>query len=291
MKGEQRLLKHPDLKLSPEIFWKKYPEIRTVTHREAKEKMSKIKTRPRKKRILAVTLARGGSKSVPRKNIGLILGMPLLAYTIAEARRSKHITRYIVSTDDEEIRHIALQYCAEVPFLRPPHLATDEATSVEALQHAVAWAETDEGKKYDYIVELMCTNPMKIAEDIDAAIKKLISTGADSVIGVSKLEEHHPIRIKKIVNGRIVDFCLPERPETRRQDLKPAAYIRNGSIYAMRRDILMVHNLRYGTENSRPYIMPAERSVNVDTPIDFIVAEILLNQNPRPYIHKLPEKE
>ena len=221
---------------------------------------------------------------MPKKNIRPILGVPLIAYTIAEARCSKYIMRYIVSTDDEEIRQIAIRYGAEVPFLRPAHLATDEATSLAALQHAVAWVEEDEGEKYDYVVELMCTNPMKTAEDIDAAIEKLISTGADSVIGMHKLEEHHPIRIKKIVNDRIVDFCLPEIPETRRQDLKPDAYIRNGSIYATRRDLLMVQNVRYGTENSRPHIMPEERSVNVDTPIDFIVAEVLLKEAPRDYV-------
>ena len=242
---------------------------------------------PSEHRILAITLARGGSKSVPRKNIKPILGVPLIAYTIAEARRSRLITRYIVSTDDEEIQQIAIKYGAEVPFLRPAHLATDEATSVAALQHAVKWAEEDEGQKYDYVVELMCTNPMKRAEDIDAALEKLISTEADSVIGMHKLEHDHPIRIKKIVDDRVVAFCLPEVPETRRQDLKPDAYIRNGSIYAVRRDLLMVQNLRYGTENSRPHIMHAERSVNVDTPIDFMVAEILLKQNPRPHVRPL----
>jgi len=242
-----------------------------------------------KPRVLAVTLARGGSKSVLRKNIRPILGVPLLAYTIAEAKRSKYITRYIVSTDDEEIRQVAIRYGAEAPFLRPAYLATDEATSVAALQHAVAWLEEEEGQEYEYVIELMCTNPMKTVEDIDAAIEKLISTGADSVIGVCKLEDHHPIRIKKIVNDRIVNFCLPETPETRRQDLKPEAYIRNGSIYALRRDILMVQNLRYGTQDSRPHIMPTERSVNVDTSIDFMDAEILLKQNPRSYVRSLSE--
>ncbi len=246
-------------------------------------------TQQSKRRVLGVTLARGGSKSVPRKNIRLINGVPLIAYTIAEAKRSKYVTRYIVSTDDEEIRQVALRYGAEAPFLRPAHLATDAATSVQAFQHTVAWAEEDKGQEYEYIVELMCTNPMKTVEDINGAIEKLISTEADSVIGVSKLEDHHPIRIKKIVNDRIVDFCLPETPETRRQDLKPEAYIRNGSIYALRRDILMVQNLRYGTQNSRPHIMLAERSVNVDTSIDFMVAEILLKQNPRPYVRPLSE--
>ena len=143
-------------------------------------------------RILGLTLARGGSKSVLRKNIKLIAGLPLIGYTIAEALKSKYISRYIVSTDDQEIQQVALQYGAEAPFLRPRKFSTDEASSVSAMQHAVEWVEKQEGVKYDYIIELMCTNPMKTVEDIDASIDKLISTKANSVIAVHKLEDHHP---------------------------------------------------------------------------------------------------
>jgi CMP-N,N'-diacetyllegionaminic acid synthase len=235
-------------------------------------------------RILGLTLARGGSKSVPRKNIKPINGIPLIAYTIAEACRSEWLTRYLVSTDDKEIQQVALKYGAEAPFLRPAEFSTDSASSVEAMQHAVNWIEEQEGIKYDYVVELMCTNPMKTVEDIDASIQKLVDKGADSVIAVHRLEEHHPLRIKKIVDDKIVDFCLPEVPESRRQDLKPDAYIRSGSIYALKRDYLMVDGKRYGSENSRPYILPDERAVNIDTETDFLIAESLLNKKPRNYI-------
>jgi CMP-N,N'-diacetyllegionaminic acid synthase len=236
-------------------------------------------------KILGITLARGGSKSVPRKNIRPILGVPLIGYTIAEALRSRFITRYIVSTDDEEIGQVSRRYGADVPFLRPSEFSTDTASSVGALQHAVNWVEQNEGIRYDFVIEMMCTNPMKTVEDIDSCIDKLVSTGADSVIAVHKLEDHHPIRIKKIVDDRIVDFCLPETPESRRQDLKPDAYIRSGSIYALRRDHLMVDGRRYGSAESRPYILPEERAVNVDTEIDFLVAEHLLRGTPRTYVH------
>ncbi|HIB55140.1 MAG TPA: acylneuraminate cytidylyltransferase family protein [Nitrospirales bacterium] len=238
-------------------------------------------------RILGVTLARGGSKSVPMKNIRLLLGIPLIAYTIAEALRSHLITRYLVSTDDERIREVALKYGGEAPFLRPAELATDTASSVGALQHALNWVEQEEGIRYDYVIELMCTNPLKTVDDVDAALQKLIATGADSVIAMHQLDDHHPIRIKKIVDDKIVDFCLPEIPESRRQDLKPGAYIRSGSIYALRRDHLMVDGRRYGTENSRPHILPPERAVNVDTEFDFLVAEKCLEQSPRTYIQRV----
>jgi CMP-N-acetylneuraminic acid synthetase len=227
-------------------------------------------------RVLGLTLARGGSKSVPRKNIKLIAGVPLIGYTIAEALKSNLITRYIVSTDDEEIQQVAIECGADAPFLRPSEFSTDEASSVAAMQHAVDWVEQQEGVKYDYIVELMCTNPMKSVEDIDASIEKLISTQADSVIAVHQLEDHHPARIKKLVDDKIVDFCIAEIPESRRQDLKPEAYIRSGSIYALKRDYLMVDGKRYGSDNSRPYILPKERAVNIDTEIDFMIAEQLI---------------
>ena len=169
-------------------------------------------------------------------------------------------------------------------FSAPPELARDTSSSVSALQHAVAWAEENEGVRYDYIVELMCTNPMKTAADIDGVIEKLIATGADSVIGVVQLDDHHPARIKQIVDDRLVDFCVPEVPESRRQDLKPAAYIRSGAIYALKRDVLMAQGRRYGTAESRPYIMTADQSVNIDSEIDFMIAEVLLTRAPRPYV-------
>ena len=223
--------------------------------------------------ILGVTLARGGSKGVPRKNIRLLKGLPLIGYTIKEALKSKYLDDYIVSTDDEEIMQVSQSLGASCPFLRPQNLAEDDTSSVDALKHAVNFMEEKNNITYDYVIELMCTNPLKTVDDIDQVIKKIIETEADSVIAVHELEDHHPIRIKKIVDDRIVDFCLPEKPESRRQDLKPNAYIRSGSIYALKRDHLMIDGRRYGSFESRPYILPPERAINVDTEVDFITAE------------------
>ena len=236
-------------------------------------------------KILGVTLARGGSKTVPRKNIRQIQGLPLIAYTILEAVQSRFITRYIVSTDDEEIRRVAISFGVDAPFLRPSEFSTDTASSVGALQHAVNWVEHEEDARYDFVVELMATNPMKTVDDIDACIDKLVDTGADSVIAVHQLEDHHPARIKKIVDDRIVDFCVPEIPESRRQDLRPEAYVRSGSIYALRRDHLMVDGRRYGSVESRPYVLSAERAINVDTEMDFLLAEHLIRAAPRSYVN------
>ncbi len=230
------------------------------------------------KKVLAITLARGGSKGIKKKNLRKIAGQPLINYTINEAFKSIFIDRYIVSTDDKEIRNYCLNRNVDVPFLRPSHLASDIASSTDALQHAVNFCEKEDGE-YDIIVELMCTNPFKTFKDIDNSIEMLLNKNADSVIGVSKVEEYHPARLKKIIKGKIFDFCVPEE-SGRRQDLKPAAFIRNGSIYTLKRNYLMVDNKRFGGNNSYAYLMPHEKSINIDSEHDLIVANsIILEKN------------
>tara|TARA_B100001989_G_C24540681_1_gene467393 strand:- start:1914 stop:2624 length:711 start_codon:yes stop_codon:yes gene_type:complete len=230
------------------------------------------------KNILCIILARGGSKGVKNKNIKTLNNYPLIYYTIREAKKSKVFSKIIVSTEDKKIKKIAQKYGAEVPFLRPKNLAKDSSRAIDAIYYTFKKSEKIYGQRFDYIIELMCTNPLKKAKHIkDVAIKQIL-TNADSVIAVTKLEDHHPIRIKKIVRGKIKDFCLKEIPETNRQDLKPDAYIRCGSIYSMRRDMLL-KKVRYGTINSLAYIMNNRDVVNIDTKRDFEFAEFLMNKN------------
>lgn len=232
------------------------------------------------KGVLGVTLARGGSKSVPAKNIRPIAGMPLIAYTIREALASLYIDDYIVSTDDARIADVARAYGAEVPFLRPAHLATDTATSGAALHHAVETMEARLGSYYVYVIELMATNPLKTATQIDRAVEMLDETGSDSVVAVTRLLDHHPARIKRIEeSGRVVEFCVPEPLEARRQDLTPPAYIRCGSIYAINRDYLMTTQARYSADNTYALVVPEDESVNIDTEIDFMIAERLIESH------------
>ena len=220
------------------------------------------------KRILAVTLARGGSKRIPSKNIAPIAGLPLLCYTFREARKSKHIDRYIVSTEDPGIASVCREYNIDC-HKRPSALASDTATSAAAIIDVVECLED-----YDIIVELMATNPLKLAHDIDCVIEKLVTTGADSVVSVVRVWDAHPSRVKYIENDRLMDF-YPEVPESRRQDLTPPAYIRNGSIYATTRESLLTTGQRLG-QVTRPYVMPAERSINIDEPIDLYVAQAII---------------
>ncbi len=227
------------------------------------------------KKILAITLARGGSKSVPKKNIKKILGKPLIAYTIEEVLKSKYIDDYIISTDSEDIAKVSIKYGAKVPFYRPKNISTDKAAPQDALYHGLTKYEKIVKLEFDYILEIMCTNPLKNVTDIDKCIEKLHRTKSDTVISVQRLYDHHPIRIKKIENGLIKDFIFPENERLRRQDLRPKAFIRNGSIYAMTRATLFKHKSKIG-KISRPYIMPDERSINIDEKVDFILAENLI---------------
>ncbi len=229
------------------------------------------------KKILGIILARSGSKSVKNKNIRKLNGKPLIAYTIKEAIKSKIFTKLIVSTDSKKIGSIAKKLGARVPFLRPKKYAKDNSRAIDAIYYTFKNAEKLYAEKYDYIIELLCTNPLKKSNHIIQVAQKQILSNADSVIAVAQLEDHHPRRIKKIVKGKIQDFCLKEIPETRRQDLKPKAYIRCGSIYSMRRDMLL-RKIRYGTKNSLAYVLPEKYVVNIDTKRDFEFAEYLLKR-------------
>ena len=229
-------------------------------------------------RVIGITLARGGSKGIPKKNMAMLAGKSLLDYTLESALRSKKIDRYILSTDDEQIANYAKSRGIDVPFIRPSYLATDTATSADALKHAVEFCEKEENSKYDLVVELMCTNPFKTSLDIDNCIDLFSTNNVDSVIGVSKLEEHHPARIKKIVNGYIKDFVVPET-SSRRQDLKPDAYIRNGSIYAIDRNKLVKEKYRFGGDNSLAYIMKEPANINIDSKLDLLLADIILKES------------
>lgn len=227
-------------------------------------------------KILAVTLARGGSKGVPKKNIRNLCGKPLISYTIQEASKSKYIDKYIISTDCQEVADVARMEGAEVPFLRPPELSGDTATSASALVHAVRFME-EKGEHYGYIVELMATNPLKKTNDIDGCIENAVINGYECCAAVHRIWDQHPARVKKIVDGVLIDF-YPEIPESRRQDLEPPAYIRSGSIYVTKTAYLIKNKSRYGSNSTASYILPEERVINIDEVDDFRLAELKMKK-------------
>lgn len=228
-------------------------------------------------RVLGVIPARGGSKGVPHKNIQPLGDRPLLAHTIAAAGGAARLTRVIVSTDDPDIATIAESFSADVPFLRPAELASDTATAVPNIQHALRAVEQAGDEPYDAVMMLQPTTPFRRSVDIDEAIALLESTGADSVISVVDAGAHHPARMKYLTDGRLIDPPFGEAYENQnRQELRPM-YLRNGAIYLMRRDVLLGGSFK--GDDCRALVMSGLRSVNIDTALDLQYANWLLREH------------
>jgi CMP-N-acetylneuraminic acid synthetase len=225
-------------------------------------------------RILGVVPARGGSKGIPGKNTRPLGGVPLIAYTIRAARACGLISKVVVTTDAPAIRDLALEYGADAPFLRPAELATDTALAVPTIQHAVREMERLESCSYDYVAMLQPTTPFRTSEDLDEALGRLVSSGADGIISVVNVGNWHPMKMKVFRGDQLVDYEKPPVENPPRQTLPPV-YMVNGALYATRRDVL-VHRGSFQGDRCLGYEMPAERSVNIDSELDFVLAEYVL---------------
>jgi len=230
-----------------------------------------------KKNILGVITARGGSKGIPRKNIKLLGRKPLIAYTIKPAKDSKLITHLIVSTDDEEIAEVCRQYGADVPFMRPAELAGDKSTHLEVMEHAIKTMEEKLGIVFDYAVILQPTSPFRIPEDIDNTIQKLIDhSEADCAFSMVEIDDPHPSRIKRMEGDKVLPYSMSEKEGLRRQDLEKA-YKRNGSVYVICRDFIMKNHHLF-SDNAVGYIVPQERSVDINTDFDWFRSEYMMEE-------------
>lgn len=223
--------------------------------------------------MLAIIPARGGSKGLPGKNIRLLNGKPLIAYTVEAALKAKHIDRVIISTDDEEIASIAVKYGAELPFMRPAELASDTAMAIDNYIYTIGRLEKESGTPIDAFVVLQPTSPLRTAEDIDGAIELFDQKGADSVI--SYCQEAHPVIWHKYLDaeGRFVDIF--ESNIKNRQDNR-VSYYPNGAVYVFKSSV--IRERKYYTNKSFAYIMPRTRSVDIDFIEDFEYAEFLLRR-------------
>jgi CMP-N,N'-diacetyllegionaminic acid synthase len=218
-------------------------------------------------KTIAVTLARGGSKSIPKKNLAVVGNKTLLERT-CNAAKIKEISNHYVSSDCDEILKAAESY-GSIPVFRPATLATDTTSSADAIEHLLGLFESHP----DNVIELMCTSPFKTQEDVKQCLSILELGECDSVVGVCRVYDHHPARLKYIENNVLVDF-FPEKKESRRQDLTPAAYVRNGSIYAFKYTSFVKYKSRYGGIVC-PYIMDEKKSINIDEELDLELAQIL----------------
>jgi CMP-N-acetylneuraminic acid synthetase len=224
--------------------------------------------------VLAVVPARAGSKGVPGKNERLLAGKSLVARAAEAALASGVVDRAVLSTDSERIAEIGRQAGLEVPFLRPADLARDDTPMQPVIEHAVAWLEELEYRP-DIVLVLQPTAPLRTGAHVARAVALLQESGADSVVSVVEIPRHFsPHYAMRIAAGRLQPFS-PEGAEiTRRQDAEKA-YSRDGTVYAVRRDVLVERHDLYG-DDCRPLLIPAGESVNVDSPADWAAAEALL---------------
>ena len=229
------------------------------------------------KTFLAIIPARGGSKRLPRKNILDLAGKPLIAWTIEAALKSKYIDRVVVSTDDDEIADISKKYGADVPFMRPAELATDESTSVGVVLHALDVLK-ENNDNYNYIILLQPTSPLRSAEDIDKAIELLKVSKIDAVISVCKTE-HSPLWSNTIPdNGDLSNFLDDTILNKRSQDLDQY-YRLNGAIYLCNIQSLMKQNTFFLNKKVQSFVMERGVSIDIDDDIDFQFTQFMVNNN------------
>jgi N-acylneuraminate cytidylyltransferase len=228
--------------------------------------------------VLALIPARGGSKSIPRKNIKPLGGFPLIAYSIAAAQAAESVSRVIVSTDDPEIADVARRYGAETPFLRPDSLAQDETPDLPVFQHALRWLEEQEAYRPAVVVQLRPTSPFRRTWHIDQAVEQLLSrTDADAIRTVCEPFQN-PYKMWRIMpDGLMISLLETARPEAYnlpRQALPPV-YWQTGYVDAAWRETILNKNSMTG-ERILPLIIDPTEWVDIDSPADWQWAERLL---------------
>lgn len=223
-------------------------------------------------KILFVVTARGGSKGVPRKNIKLLGGMPLIAYKIIAAQKCRYEKRILVSTDDEEIAKVGRKYGAEVPFMRPAELSTDSASSADVVLHAMNWIKDNSKEKYDYVCLLEPSSPFASYKDFDKAFELIQEADADTLLGMKEVDVTSNFIHSLDEDGKLSEFyyAIKDLKSIRRQD-QAKEYTMNGCMYIAKWDYFMKNKL-FHSENSVPYIMSEENSIEIDTMLDYEIA-------------------
>ena len=226
---------------------------------------------------LATICARGGSKGVPNKNLKLLSGRPLIAWSVLQAKATGLFDRIVVSSDSEAIQSAALQAGADDVVNRPVDMATDEAPKVPAILHALLETERQNNECYDTLVDLDATAPLRFPDDISGAIALLENSGSSSIItGNTAYRSPYFDLVELQSNGTVRVSKTPSRPIVRRQDV-PVCYDMNASIYVWKRDVL-VENPSIFYDDTRLFEMPAERSREIDSPFDFLIVEFLFEK-------------
>lgn len=227
------------------------------------------------KRVLGIITARGGSKGLPGKNVMEIAGKPLVQWSVEQGLACEVFDRFIISTDDQIIADVARNAGCEIPFLRPDHLASDVASSIDVLLHAINWLE-EQGDHFDYVVLLEPTSPLRAPNDIKNALELLYSNAsvAHSVVSISESKSAHPDFTVKIKDNGILTPFFDAFNSKRRQDLE-AAYFFDGTVYVSTIDGLRKHRGFYH-DKTIGFPVEAWQAYEIDDYIDFVVVEAVL---------------
>lgn len=227
------------------------------------------------KTFLAIIPARGGSKGLPGKNIKMLNNKPIIAWSIEAGLKSQYMDNVAVSTDSEEIAEVAKTYGAEIPFLRDASLANDTASSFSVIKNVIDFYKK-QNITYDFIVLLEPTSPLREVSDIDLAIEKLLSSTADSIVGIAKTEDQNPaFLIHKNEKNFISGYENKEMQVLRRQDIKDV-YFFEGTIYVSKTDALLTTQTFYH-KNTIGYEVPKYKSLEIDDIYDFVMVEAIMN--------------
>ena len=224
------------------------------------------------KSVLAIVPARGGSKGIPRKNLIPLCGKPLMQWTIEAAQNSSYVDRLILSSEDEEICRVGEQLGCDIPFKRPETLASDEASTVEVISDIL-----ERLPECDIVVVLQPTSPLRTAEDVDHCLSVLIEKKYSSIASVTPVKDHPFLTYRTLAGGRLAPFVKVKTGlSLRRQDL-PEAYVLNGAIYAVLANWFS-NELTFVSEDTGGFVMPSERSIDIDDWMDLGVAEQALRR-------------
>jgi CMP-N,N'-diacetyllegionaminic acid synthase len=230
---------------------------------------------------LCVVPARGGSKGLPGKNLMEVGGKSLVRLAVEAALDSGRCDRLLCSTDSDAIAAEAVLAGAEAPFRRPDELAGDATPSLDVVLHALQFVEAQGPRRVDLVCLVEPTTPLRVGQDIRCAVDLLASSRppADSAVSVCEVTDAHPAWLRKIQDGLMSPYFTDLPEPTRRQDLArlPTPYRRNGAVYVTRRDVLVERRSLYG-ERCLAYVMPPERSVNIDSELDLLCARAILQK-------------
>lgn len=227
------------------------------------------------KQAIAVIPARSGSKGLSGKNVRELCGKPLIAWSIEKAKKSKYLDVVMVTTNSSEIAEIARQHGADVPFLRPDELATDNASTYDVIRHTLSHYRAAQGREFDYIVLLEPTSPLREDDDIDCMLRALEerSDKFDAIVSVGQVTEH-PSIMKRLVSERVEPFCTELAQGSRRQDNEPA-YFPFGVAYIAKTEVLLEENSFY-TQRCLAYRIRRYQNYEIDDIYDFICVESVM---------------